>query len=249
MTILIPLESDVSEEERAQGLQAEHERMLAVQQKTNQRLRDLEIAHEEKASLLRAALLDRDNLSPELLELKRVETLRLIRERIDAVIQAPAEVQPKVLDTTSSEIAETVLSAEAALDKAKKVSNQQISHEKSPSSAFDTAISAMRRHRLDPSISSSTLISPFSPERGRAGRYNSVSEMSTSTAGMGQTTWGRVAQLLSPKRRQQSAMCSTEYFSTLTSNDCAASLFLASCLEYIILPTLSDLSHTSCYPF
>jgi len=111
--------SDVSEDEKADGLQAEHEHMLAFQAKTNQRLRELEIINDEKSSLLRAALLDRDHLSPELLDLKRLETLRQIRERIDSVLQAPAEAQPQVLDATSTEIAETVLSAEAALEKAK----------------------------------------------------------------------------------------------------------------------------------
>lgn len=118
--------SDVSEDEKAEGLQAEYQRMLAIQQKTNQRLRDLEIINDEKSSLLRAALLDRENLSPELLELKRVETLRHIRERIDSVLQAPAEAQPRVLDTTSTEIAETVLSAEAALEKAKNDLREQL---------------------------------------------------------------------------------------------------------------------------
>lgn len=118
--------SDVSEDEKAQGLQAEHEHLLALQQKTNQKLRDLELANEEKSSLLRAALLDRDNLSPELLALKRAETIQQMREMIDLVVKAPAEVQPKVLDTTSTEIAETVLSSEAALDKAKKDLQEQV---------------------------------------------------------------------------------------------------------------------------
>ncbi|EAT90866.2 hypothetical protein SNOG_01217 [Parastagonospora nodorum SN15] len=127
--------ADISEEAKAEGLQAEHERMLTLQQKTNERLRDLELANEEKSGLLRAALLDRGNLTPELLELKRVETLRHIRQQIEAVIEAPSEVQPKALDATSTEIAETVLSAEAALEKAKKVSNTQFSHIKSPPSA------------------------------------------------------------------------------------------------------------------
>ncbi|KAH3908467.1 hypothetical protein HBH56_175410 [Parastagonospora nodorum] len=118
--------ADISEEAKAEGLQAEHERMLTLQQKTNERLRDLELANEEKSGLLRAALLDRGNLTPELLELKRVETLRHIRQQIEAVIEAPSEVQPKALDATSTEIAETVLSAEAALEKAKKDLQEQV---------------------------------------------------------------------------------------------------------------------------
>ena len=227
MTALTIVESDVSEDDKAQSLQAEHERMLALQQKTNEKLKDLEMANEEKASLLRAALLDRDNPPPELLELKRAETLRYIREQIDSVIKAPAEVQPKVLDATSSEIAETLLSSEAALEKTKKVSINQISQDKSPSSAFDVAISTMRRRQLDPSFSTSTLMSPTSPERGLFEKNKSLSEMSTSTAGTGQTTWRSMSRLISPRRKKESTVCSAEFFSTLTSKERAASLSLA----------------------
>lgn len=192
--------------------------MLALQQKTNQRLRDLELANEEKSSLLRAALLDRENLSPELLELKRAETIRQMREQIELVIKAPSEVQPNVLDTTSSEIAEIVLSSEVALEKAKKVSVKQISHEKSPISAFEAAVASMRtRHQLDPSFSASTLIS--SPPRGHRGKNKSLSEISASTGGTGQTTWGRMAHLLSPKRTRESKKSSTECFTVPISND------------------------------
>jgi protein HOOK3 len=192
--------------------------MLVLQERTNERLRELELANAEKAGLLRAALLDRDNLPAELLELKREETIRQMRERIETVIKAPAEVQPKVLDTTSSEIAETVLSSEAALDKAKKVSTRQISHSKSPSSAFDIAASTMRRHQLEPSYTAATLVSPASsPEKSHAWKNKSLSEMSASTAGTGQTTWGRIGQLVSPKRRKESTVCGTEYFTTRTS--------------------------------
>ncbi|KAJ5055874.1 hypothetical protein J3E74DRAFT_376074, partial [Bipolaris maydis] len=89
-------------------------------------LRELELANAEKSGLLRAALLDRDNLPPELLELKRVETIQQMREMIESVVKAPPETQPRVLDATSSEIAETVLSSEAALDKAKKDLQDQL---------------------------------------------------------------------------------------------------------------------------
>jgi protein HOOK3 len=217
--------ADVSEEEKAEGLQAEHERMLALQQKTNERLRDLELANEEKAGLLRAALLDRENLSPELLELKRAETIRQIRQQIEDVIGAPPEVQPTALETTSSEIAETVLSSEAALEKAKKVSNTQISHTKSASSAFSSAVSTMILARQrDASFSATTLNSPGSPRRGHAGKNKSLSEMSSSTAGTG--TWGRMTQMLSPNKRKETTPCGSEYFSALTSAECVASLSL-----------------------
>ncbi|KAI4919287.1 hypothetical protein J4E85_009546 [Alternaria conjuncta] len=209
--------SDIDDDTRTAAVQKEHERLLVLQERTNDRLRELEVANAEKQGLLRAALLDRQNLPPELLELKRVETIREMRERIESVIKAPAEVQPQVLDTTSSEIAETVLSSEAALDKAKK-----ISHSKSPSSAFDAAVSAMKKHQLEPSFTAATLVSPASPNRTHLGKDKSLSDMSTSTAGTGQTTWGRMAQLVSPKRRTKSTMGGTEYYTMQSSNDCAA---------------------------
>ncbi|KAH8631397.1 hypothetical protein IG631_13080 [Alternaria alternata] len=136
-----------------------------------------------------------------------------MRERIESVIKAPPEVQPQTLDTTSTEIAETVLSAEAALEKAKKVSARQASHSKS--SAFDAAVSTMKR-QLEPSFTAATLVSPTSPYKNHLSKDKSMSEMSTSTAGTGQTTWGRMAQLVSPKRRTKSTIQS--------SNDCVASL-------------------------
>ncbi|KAF9701440.1 hypothetical protein EKO04_000281 [Ascochyta lentis] len=201
--------SDLDDEAKAKVISAEHERMLALQQRTNQKLRDLELANEEKASLLRAALLDREHLSPELLELRRAETLRQVRDQIQSVISAPAETQPNVLDTTSSEIAETVLSSEAALDKAKKVSNSQHSYTKPPS-AFDIAVSAMKtRQRIDPSFSAATLISPALPEKDHPEKNKSLSEVSTSTTGAGQTTWGRVTQLISPDLQEQTAANNT----------------------------------------
>ncbi|KAL1795526.1 hypothetical protein ACET3X_005750 [Alternaria dauci] len=206
--------SDIDDDTRSAAVQKEHERLLVLQERTNDRLRELELANAEKSGLLRAALLDRQNLPPELLELKRVETIRQMRERIESVIKAPPEVQPQTLDTTSTEIAETVLSAEAALEKAKKVSARQASHSKS-SSAFDAAISTMKR-QLEPSLTAATLVSPTSPYKHRLGKDKSLSDMSTSTAGTGQTTWGRMAQLVSPKRRTKSTF--------QPSNDSVASL-------------------------
>jgi protein HOOK3 len=240
--------SDLDDEAKEKVISAEHERLLALQQRTNQKLRDLELANEEKASLLRAALLDREHLSPELLELKRQETLQQVRDQIQLVINAPAEAQPNVLDTTSSEIAETVLSSEAALDKAKKVSISQHSHTKSPSSAFDVAASTMKtRQRLDPLYSAATLISPASPEKGYSEKNESLSEVSTSTTGTGQTTWGRVTQLISPKRRPVAVRASTEFYSAPGSEN-VASLSLAWRRRSIIdsgIVSLSSLSAQS----
>lgn len=228
--------ADISEEAKAEGLQAEHERMLALQQMTNQKLRDLELANEEKAGLLRAALLDRDNLPAKLLELKREETLRQIREQIQGVVQAPSEVQPKVLDSTSTEIAETVLSSEAALDKAKKVSIHQLSLDKPPPSAFEAAILCARSRqtttmsdpkspqRIVASSSAATLFSPATPAKASNAKNKSLSELSASTSGTGRSTWGRMANILSPQKWSDSSLGRSEYFSALTSNERAASL-------------------------
>ena len=219
--------SDADDEAKAKVVSAEHERMLALQQRTNQKLRDLELANEEKASLLRAALLDRENLSPELLELKRAETLQQIRDQIESIIDAPAETQPDVLEKTSVKIAQTILSSEAALDKAKKVSTSQNSHTKSPSSAFDVAVSTMKtRQRLDPSFSTATLISKTTSDKGHLGKNKSLSEVSASTTGTGQTTWSRVTQIVSPKKRPAAIRASTEFYSSM-SPDNVASLSLA----------------------
>ncbi|KAF2792154.1 hypothetical protein K505DRAFT_363171 [Melanomma pulvis-pyrius CBS 109.77] len=117
--------SDISENSRAEGLQAEHERLLALQQKTNDRLRDLELSNDEKSSLLRTALLDYNNLSPALLELKNAETLKRIREQIQHVATAPSEAQPKVLEATASDIAATVQASHSALAIAKKDLQEQ----------------------------------------------------------------------------------------------------------------------------
>jgi protein HOOK3 len=236
-------ESDIDDDTRKVGYQTESERMLVLQQKTNDKLRDLEFAYDEKSRLLVTALLDRDNLSPELLELKRAETIRQMRERIEDVIKAPAEAQPQILDTTSAEIAETVLSSEAALDKAKKVSTSQNSHTKSPSSAFDAAVSTMRRTRLDPSFSAATLIAPPSPESTRRGKNKSQSEMSASTVRTGQTTWGRMAHFLSPSRRKGSALGGTEYGTARTLDECVRVCPWPGCLSILIFAT----SHLSLY--
>jgi protein HOOK3 len=219
--------SDADDEAKAKVVSAEHERMLALQHRTNQKLRDLELANEEKASLLRAALLDRENLSPELLELKRAETLQQIRNQIESIIIAPAETQPDVLEQTSVEIAQTILSSEAALDKAKKVSISQHSHTKSPSSAFDVAVSTMKtRQRLDPSFSTATLMSKTTSDKGHTGKNKSLSEVSASTTGTGQTTWSRVTQIVSPKKRPAAIRASTEFYSSISSDN-VASLSLA----------------------
>jgi hypothetical protein len=83
------------------------------------------LSNEEKTGLLRAALLDRENLSPELLAVKNAEIERRIREQIERVLNAPPEARPKALDTESSDIAQRVIQSQAALDSVKKVSDRQ----------------------------------------------------------------------------------------------------------------------------
>ena len=224
-------------------MQKEHERLLVLQERTNDRLRELELANAEKAGLLRAALLDRENLPPELLELKRAETIQQMRERIESVIKAPLETQPKVLDATSSEIAETVLSSEAALDKAKKVSNDQISHLKSPSSAFDAAVTTMKRHQFEPSFPTAAVVSPAASQRSCAGKNKSSSEEFAWTTVTGQTALDRMARAALLEMSKPSATYDTEYYMEDPLSDYVASLSLAWLPEYTCLGDIHFLLH------
>jgi protein HOOK3 len=182
--------------------------MLALQQKTNQKLRDLEIQNEESRSLLLRSLLEKDNLSPELLKIKREETLRQIREQIQGVIATPVEAQPKVLEVASSDIAETVLQSQAALDMVKKVSNQQF--------LPDDGFSSVRRRghakmfgsssaesQLRVSESAATLVSSPYKGKGKAKAHDksSSSEVYAPNTGTGKTTWdNKLASLISPSK-------------------------------------------------
>ncbi|KAF2274166.1 uncharacterized protein EI97DRAFT_381842 [Westerdykella ornata] len=112
--------SDIDESTKNNTFEAEIQRLLSLQHKTNQKLRDLELANDEKSGLLRAALLDRDNLSPELLEIMRTELLQRVREQIERVVQATPETRAKVLEAEATEIAKTVMEAKAKLEGVKK---------------------------------------------------------------------------------------------------------------------------------
>lgn len=118
--------SDASEEEKVGDLQAEQNHLLMLQHKLNQKLRDLELANDEKAGLLRAALLDRGNLTPELMELMKVELLQRIKEQVERVVSAPIETRPSILEAEATEIAKTVMQSQAALENAKKDLQEQI---------------------------------------------------------------------------------------------------------------------------
>ncbi|KAF2264281.1 hypothetical protein CC78DRAFT_246215 [Lojkania enalia] len=202
--------ADVSEEVKDQSLQAENERLLALQQKTNERLRDLELSNQEKSGLLRTALLDRDNLSPALLELKRVETLRRIREQIERVTKAPSDSRPKVLDVTASEIAETVLQSEAALDIAKKVSLTQLPS-KTQNSAFDPSVLAARKRSGSHGTFSNMSQSPTtSPSETLPLKTGERSEENGSNASTGRTTLEKVAHMF---RRQRIPTAASENMS------------------------------------
>jgi protein HOOK3 len=190
---------------KSEALQAEHDRMLALQQRTNQKLRDLEIQNEESRSLLLRSLLEKDNLSLELLQIMREETLRQIREQIQGVIATPLKAQPKVLEVTSSDIAETVVKSHAALDKVKKVSNQQFHLDDGPSSAHkhchaNTRGSSTAESQLEVSGSAATLVSSPYKGKGKA-KAHGKSEVSASTAGTRKTSWGsKLASLISPSK-------------------------------------------------
>jgi hypothetical protein len=144
-------------------LQTEHDRLLAVQEAANKKLRDLEIAKDEARALLLRALLDRDNLSPELLQIQREETLQRIKEQIEGVIKAPSETQLNVLDVTSNEIAETVGRSRAALETVKRVSNQQLPPITKPTPSARSAAAPRRLGSATLSNAAATASSSQSP--------------------------------------------------------------------------------------
>lgn len=209
--------ADVDEDVRNEGLQVENERLLVLQQKTNQRLTELEIGNEEKAGLLRAALLDRDNLTPELLEIMRRELLGRIRSQIERVVEAPRENQPEVLDTEAEDIAKTVMESQARLDYAKRVSETCFSSaEEDP---FVVAVESFRERMggasksplkipchskmsspsktMGSNVASTSSVSLFnlvSPVC-QVARSQSLSDVSRSSTGTGQTTLGRLSHL------------------------------------------------------
>lgn len=191
-------------------LQTENQRLLALQQKTNQKLRELELRNEEKAGLLRAALLDRDNLTPELLELMRVELLQRVREQIERVVQATPETQPKVLDTEATDIAKTVMESQAALDYAKKVSYPDCSQPEeysTPHSPIPTARSK-RDQVISSSIPSRRIVNGNASEsilQNPAARNASISGVSISSAGTEPTTLGKLSQISHVFRRRKRA--------------------------------------------
>ncbi|KAF2736886.1 hypothetical protein EJ04DRAFT_432166 [Polyplosphaeria fusca] len=179
--------SDVEEDVKNKTLQAEYDRLLAVQQRTNQRLRDVELNNGEKTGLLRAALLDRENLSPELLALKNAELERLIREKIEGVLNAPAEARPKALDAESSDIAQRVIRSQAALDMAKKVSYKQFPSSRPVLSSDDSGGTASNRTVTAPTSSAHTGLN----DRSRHGGL----ESSISVAGIASHKLGSMIPL------------------------------------------------------
>lgn len=213
--------------------------MLALQQQTNQKLRDLELARDEARSLLYASLTIRDGRSPELLQALREAMLQQIREQIAGVIKTPSDAQSKVLEATSAEIADKVASSQAALDNVRRVSAQQLL---SVSGQSHRAIAngnaklfsngPPTRERLVASESAATLV-------GSSGRRNAdrqhvsdipVSEVNStaSNSNTRKSTWGdRIARLISPSkaRRPQSpllvaANAPSQFFLDMASLSC-----------------------------
>lgn len=200
-------ESDADEEVKNEALQAEHDRMLALQQETNQKLRDLEIARDEARSLLYASLTIRDGRSPELLQALREAMLQQIKEQIQGVIKAPSDTQPKVLDATSAEIADKVASSQAALDNVRRVSIRQLISDSNPSQP--AAATGRKQSATDGPHPCETLLVSGSAATlvGSPGKKKSlasdvpVSEVNSATSNMSKGTWGdRIARLISPSK-------------------------------------------------
>jgi protein HOOK3 len=180
--------------------------LLALQQKTNQRLRELEFNNDEKTSLLRAALLDRDNLTPELLEIMRAELLQRVKGQIERVVQAPSETQPEVLDSEATEIAKIVMESQVALDDATKVSIPLLS---CGDSGYSLDTFGSPREAKGSPLSASTLLSPsksflISPKKACLAplRDLSMSQMSTTSTGTYFGTWDRLSQMVGGRKKE-----------------------------------------------
>lgn len=206
------IEADIDEEVKNQGLQAEHDRMLALQQQTNQKLRDLEVARDEARSLLYASLTIKDGRSPELLQKLREAMLTQIREQIQQVVQAPSEAQGKVLEATSVDIADKVASSQAALDNVRRVSNQQLHSVSAPAAdehvvLHSNGMSVCSREGSTPKERNATLVGSLGKitmEKWQSD--SSVSEVhpTAHTNNMRKSTWGdRIASLISPSKARK----------------------------------------------
>ncbi|KAJ4289720.1 hypothetical protein N0V90_011050 [Kalmusia sp. IMI 367209] len=208
--------SDIDEDVKNQALQTEHDRTLALQQKTNQKLRDLEIARDEARSLLYASLTIRDGRSPELLQQLREAMLQQIREQIQGVIRAPSEAQPNVLEATSIEIADKLASSQAALDNVRKVSAHQLPSVSGLHNAADYGSARFGnnnlpfRSRMVVSESAATLVASPSKKKGVEKRHvsdNAVSEVHSTTSNRKMTSWGdKIARLISPSKSSKSSL-------------------------------------------
>lgn len=197
--------SDVDEEVKNEGLQAEHDRMLTLQQQTNQKLRDLEIARDEARSLLYASLTTKDGRSPELLQKLKEAMLQQIREQIHQVVKAPFEAQEKALEETSSDIADKVASSQAALDNVKRVSARQLlsdsrraANENAARSPGLSSISACSKER---SAAQDEVVAPAKSADEQTATEEVLSTTRISTTK--RSTWGdKIARLISPSKSQ-----------------------------------------------
>ena len=179
--------------------------MLALQQQTNQKLRDLEIARDEARSLLYTSLTTKDGRSPELLQKLKEAMLQQIREQIHQVVKAPSEAQEKVLEETSDDIAEKVASSQAALDNVKRVSARQLlpdsrrtTHGHTRLGSGPNSSSAFSKER---SVAQDEIAIPVKSEH----EQNTVTEIVSTTRinTTRRSIWGdKIASLISPSKSQ-----------------------------------------------
>ncbi|KAF2741929.1 hypothetical protein M011DRAFT_300141 [Sporormia fimetaria CBS 119925] len=193
---------DINEDALNNPLQTENQRLLALQQRAIRRIEELELSNDEKAGLLRTALLDRDNLSPELLEIMRAELLQRVRGQIERVLHATPDTQPKVLDTEATEIAKTVMESQAALDYVKKVSiaspsKDAVSQGYTPHTPFS---SPLRPSKV------SVLASPVTPQEKPSwtqSRRPSASGLSITSTGTGHSAFEKLANVFRKRKREE----------------------------------------------
>ena len=124
----------------------ENDRLVAQVRELTNLVQDYESKNREQAHLLRAAVLNRDNLPPALEELRRAETLRRIRTQLERVIDTKTDERPRVMDAVSTKIADEVVSTQVALEKSKKVSNAQLKARQQKSAATPAMDSIKSKH-------------------------------------------------------------------------------------------------------
>ncbi|OCK80187.1 hypothetical protein K432DRAFT_382466 [Lepidopterella palustris CBS 459.81] len=119
-------DTDVAEDRpEVQALRTSHEHLLAAHDALQKHNKGLELSLDEKTSLLRTALIDRNRFPSELIELRSTELLKHITEQIESVTATNLEDQPKAVEVAAADITERLQSGQIELESVKKELDSQ----------------------------------------------------------------------------------------------------------------------------